>query len=135
MLCHIIESFKTNNTNTTKEIKRPRQDSKFLCSSTQDIFWCGPFLKSLLNLLQYCLCFMFWLSGQEACGILVPWSGTEPTPTVLEGKVFHRWIAGEVSLCSSFHPSIYLTKELESKYCALKSAEINPSSSVCLWYY
>ena len=24
------------------------------------IFWCGPFLKSLLNLLQYCFCFMFW---------------------------------------------------------------------------
>ena len=23
-------------------------------------FWCGPFLKSLLNLLQYCLCFMVW---------------------------------------------------------------------------
>ena len=22
-------------------------------------FWCGPFLKSLLNLLQYCFCFMF----------------------------------------------------------------------------
>ena len=26
-------------------------------------FSCGPFLKSLLNLLQYCLCFMFWFFG------------------------------------------------------------------------
>ena len=23
-------------------------------------FWCGPFLKSVLNLLQHCLCFMIW---------------------------------------------------------------------------
>ena len=23
-------------------------------------FWCGPFLKSSLNLLQHCFCFMFW---------------------------------------------------------------------------
>ena len=23
-------------------------------------FWCGPFLKFLLDLLQYCVCFMFW---------------------------------------------------------------------------
>ena len=26
-------------------------------------FSCGPFLKSLLNLLQYCFCFMFWFFG------------------------------------------------------------------------
>ena len=31
----------------------------------KDFFWCGLFLKSLLNLLQYCFCFMFsfWSSG------------------------------------------------------------------------
>ena len=28
-------------------------------------FWCGPFLKSLLNLLQYCFCFMFWFFGSK----------------------------------------------------------------------
>ena len=27
------------------------------------VFWCGPFLKSLLNLLQCCSCFMFWIFG------------------------------------------------------------------------
>ena len=32
--------------------------------------WCGPFLKLLLNLLQYCFSFVFWLFGHEACGIL-----------------------------------------------------------------
>ena len=30
------------------------------------------FKKSLLNLLQYCFCFMFWIFGLEACGILTP---------------------------------------------------------------
>ena len=25
------------------------------------MFFCGSFLKSLFNLLQYCFCFMFWL--------------------------------------------------------------------------
>ena len=38
-------------------------------------FWCGPFLKSLLHLLQYCFCFMFWCFGQEAYGILAPQPG------------------------------------------------------------
>ena len=51
------------------------------------IFWCGPFLKSLLNLLQYCSCFMFWFFGPEACGILAPRPEIEPTPPALEGKV------------------------------------------------
>ena len=45
------------------------------------------FLKSLLNLLQYCFCFMFWVFGCEACGILAPQPGNEPTPPALEGEV------------------------------------------------
>ena len=51
------------------------------------IFFCGPFLKSLSNLLQYCFCFMFWFFGCEACGILAPQPGIEPAPPALEGKV------------------------------------------------
>ena len=33
-----------------------------LCSFQlkKNFFWCVPFLKSLLNLLQYCFCFMIW---------------------------------------------------------------------------
>ena len=31
-------------------------------------FWCGPFLKSLLNLLQYRCCFTSWFFGHKACG-------------------------------------------------------------------
>ena len=45
------------------------------------------FLKFLLNLLQYCFCFMFCFIGPEACGILAPRPGIEPTPPALEGEV------------------------------------------------
>lgn len=49
-------------------------------------FWYGPFLKSLLNLLQYYFCFMFWYFGLEAHGILTSWLGIEPTHPALEGE-------------------------------------------------
>ena len=45
------------------------------------------FLKSLLNLLQYCFHFMFWFFGREACGIRVPQPGIEPAPPVWEVEV------------------------------------------------
>ena len=48
---------------------------------------CFFFLKSLLNLLQYCFCFMFWFFGPEAYGILAPQPGIEPAPPALEGEV------------------------------------------------
>ena len=35
-------------------------------------FLCQRFLKSSLNLLHYFFCFMFWLFGFEARGILAP---------------------------------------------------------------
>ena len=38
------------------------------------------FLKSLLNLLQYCFSFMFWFFGHKACGILIVWPGIKPAP-------------------------------------------------------
>ena len=50
-------------------------------------FWCGPFLKSLLNLLQYCFCFRFWFFGHKVCGVLTPWPGIEPAPPALKGGV------------------------------------------------
>ena len=51
------------------------------------IFGCGPFLKSLLNLLQYWFCFIIWFFGREACGIPTPRPGIEPAPPALEGEV------------------------------------------------
>ena len=44
-------------------------------------FWCGLFLKSLFNLLQYCFRFMFWPRGS---GILALWPRIKLT--LLHGK-------------------------------------------------
>ena len=68
-------------------------------------FWCGPFLKSLLNLSQYCFCFMFWPFGRKPCGILAPWPGIEPAPPALEGKVSTTGPPGK-SLLSVFNSSV-----------------------------
>ena len=68
----------------------------------EKIFWCGPLLKSLLNLLQYCLCFMFWFFGYQTCGILPPRPGIEPTPFALEDKVLSTGPPGKsVSNCTA----------------------------------
>ena len=48
-------------------------------------FKCGPFSKSLLNLFQYCFCFMFWFFGLKAYRILTPRPGVEPSAPALEG--------------------------------------------------
>ena len=54
------------------------------------------FCVSLLNLLQYCFCFMFWIFGHEACPhasapqlpmISAPQPGIKSVPPALEGKV------------------------------------------------
>ena len=55
----------------------------------------GPSEKSLLNSLQYCLCFMFWFFGQEACRILASWPGIEPAPSALEGEVLTTGLPGK----------------------------------------
>ena len=69
------------------------------------IFWCGPFLKSLLNLLQYCFCSMFWFFGHEACGILAPQPGIKPASPALEGEVLTTGPPGK-SLCVLFLSNI-----------------------------
>ena len=63
------------------------------------VFWCGPFLKSLLNLLQYCFCFMCWFFGPEACGILAPWPRIKPTSTALEDEVSTTGPPGKSPQC------------------------------------
>ena len=78
-------------------------------------FWCGLFLKSLLNLSQYCFWFMFsWVGffgfffffGQEACEILGLWSGMEPL----------HWRAKSYPLDSQWSPKNLFFKD---KYLAL----------------
>ena len=49
-------------------------------------FWCRPFKKYLLNLFQYCFCFMLWFFGHQPCEILAPWPGMESAPPASEGE-------------------------------------------------
>ena len=56
---------------------------------------CGPFLKSLLNLLPYCFCFMFWAFGPEACWILAPQRRIEPIPPAVESEVLTTGPSGK----------------------------------------
>ena len=60
-------------------------------------FKCGPFLKSLLNLLQYCFCFMlcFFLAMKHS-GILVPWSGIKPHTPCLGRWSLNHWTTKEI---------------------------------------
>ena len=62
-------------------------DRKKVFGDFLKIFLMWTDLKSLLNLLQYCFCIMFWFFGHEACGILAPRPGIEPSPSALEGEV------------------------------------------------
>ena len=55
-------------------------------------------LKSLLNFLQYCFCFVLWFFGPKACGVLAPWPGIELAPPALEGEVLTTGMPGK-SLC------------------------------------
>ena len=53
------------------------------------------FLKSLLNLLWYWFCLIFWFFDPEACGILASQPGMEPTPPTLEGEVLPIGLPGK----------------------------------------
>ena len=58
------------------------------------------FFKPLLNLLQYCLCFLWgvfllFCFGYEACWFLAPQPEIEPAPPALEGKVLSSGPAGK----------------------------------------
>ena len=79
---------------------------------------------SLLSLLQYCFCFMFWFFDPEACEILAPQPGMEPTPPALKGKLSqpldHQGISKlshlKVVLCSA--PFRWDT--VQSDYCIFR---------------
>ena len=58
----------------------------FTCIIFKMFFKYRPLFKSLLNLLQYCFCFLFWFLGPKACGIIAPQPGIKPDPPALPGK-------------------------------------------------
>ena len=45
-------------------------------------------LRSVLNSLQYCLCFIFWFWGHKACGIFAPTPRIKPAAPAQEGTIF-----------------------------------------------
>ena len=57
------------------------------------IFWCGLFFKSLLHLLQYCFCFMFW--SWDTWDISFPTKDWTRTPCI-ERWSLNYWTAREV---------------------------------------
>ena len=63
-----------------------------LCKQRSLSFYVDHF-KSLLNLLQYCFCFMFFC--HKACVILVPQPRIELAPPVLEGRFLTTRLPGK----------------------------------------
>ena len=49
---------------------------------------CRPLLKSSLNLVQRCFCFMIWFSGPEECGMWLLNQGWNPQPLQWKAKSF-----------------------------------------------
>ena len=63
------------------------------------IFWCGPSLKSLLNMLQYCFCFMFLVFWpQRMWNLSFPTRDRTCTPCIGRWSLNH-WTAREVPVC------------------------------------
>ena len=46
----------------------------------KDFFWCESFLKSLLNLLQYCFCYVFLYLAMRHMGSQLPNQGLNLQP-------------------------------------------------------
>ena len=84
-------------------------------------FWWVRFLKSLLNLLQYCFYFMGFFFNPEACGTLTLQPRIELAPLALEGEVLTTGPPGK-SQVFVFGYSLFLS--------IAKSLPI--SSSTCL---
>ena len=45
---------------TTEQLNNEKNDNMCIYKALCNFFLCGPFLKSLLSLLQYCFCFFFF---------------------------------------------------------------------------
>ena len=50
------------------------------------VFWCGPFFKSLLNLLQYCFVLCFGFLVTRHVGSYLPYQGSNPHPLHWKAK-------------------------------------------------
>ena len=75
------------------------------------LFSCRPFLKSLLNLLQYCCCFFFffflWFAFLTVrhLGILAPRPGSELVFPAMEGEALTTGLPGKSQVEDAFEKS------------------------------
>ena len=79
-------------------------------------FWCGLFLKSLSNLLQYCFCFMFWVFWPWGMWNLdSPTRDWTRTPCIGRGGLSH-WTTREVPLVKveDFHSGIWGDSQMKT---------------------
>ena len=92
----------------TAEVARPTLKSTWNAHILSLRFCvCGPVLKSLFNLCQYCSWFTFWPLGSEVCGILDPWPETKPTHPVMESKVSAPGPPGKSPKCSYSYKQLF----------------------------
>ena len=79
----------------------------WLCRLNHSLLKWFYFFKFLLNLLQYCYCFLFCCFGPQACGILAPQPGVKPISPALEGEVSPtgppRNSPEVLLICQNFH--------------------------------
>ena len=95
------------------------------------------FLKSVLNLLQYCFCFEFCIFGWEACGI----SPTRDQTHTLEGDV-SRWTTREVPERASLERVLnkaslrwwHLSRDLSKPCWKLRWTRQRSAGSEALWW-
>ena len=90
------------------------------------------FLKSLLNLLQYCLCFVFWFFGWEACGILGPELGIEPTLPALEGELLAPGLQEKTLPECPLHLPPAHSSPWREQHCENASWILKHSTELCL---
>ena len=64
---------------------------------------CGPFLKSLLNLLQYCFCLMFWFQGLQGMCDLSSWIRDQTYTLCIRRCSLNNWTTREVPPLESQH--------------------------------
>ena len=73
------------------------------------------FKKSLLSLLQSCLCFTFQFFGHKACGILTPQPGTQAAAPALEGEVLTTSPPGKSQQMSKSYLSVKSANKPDEK--------------------
>ena len=75
-------------------------------------FWCGPFLKPLLNLLNYCFCFMSWFLWSRGM-----WNLSSPTGDQTRTPYIGRWSLNHWKPGKSCRMVKFFLKKMSDKRC------------------